>query len=60
MHAKFIVGDRSRGYFGTANLTSLVLGEHLEMGVALAPAQAVSLLSLLESLEQADLFTADL
>ena len=60
MHAKFIVGDRSHGYFGTANLTSLGLGEHLEMGVALAPAQAVSLLTLLESLEQAGLFTADL
>lgn len=60
MHAKFVVGDRSHGYFGTANLTSLGLGEHLEMGVALAPAQAVSLLSLLESLEQAGLFTADL
>jgi hypothetical protein len=60
MHAKFIVGDRSRGYFGTANLTSLGLSEHLEVGVALAPTQAASLLSLLDSLEQAGLFTADL
>lgn len=59
MHAKFIVSDRSYGYFGTANLTSLGLSEHLEMGVALAPAQAVSLLALLESLERADLFTTD-
>jgi phosphatidylserine/phosphatidylglycerophosphate/cardiolipin synthase-like enzyme len=59
MHAKFIVGDRSHGYFGTANLTSLGLAEHLEMGVALAPTQALSLLTLLESLEQADLFTPD-
>jgi phosphatidylserine/phosphatidylglycerophosphate/cardiolipin synthase-like enzyme len=59
MHAKFIVSDRSHGYFGTANLTSLGLGEHLEMGVALAPMQAASLLTLLESLEQAGLFTPD-
>ena len=59
MHAKFIVGDRSYGYFGTANLTSLGLGEHLEMGVALAPTQAASLLTLLDSLEQAGLFTPD-
>ena len=57
MHAKFVVGDGSHGYFGTANLTSLGLGEHLEMGIALAPTQALSLLMLLESLEQADLFT---
>jgi hypothetical protein len=59
MHAKFVVGDRSNGYFGTANLTSLGLAEHLEVGVALASAQAVSLLTLLDSLEQAGLFTAD-
>lgn len=59
MHAKFIVGDRRHGYFGTANLTSLGLSKHLEMGVALAPAQAVSLLSLLQSLEDAGLFTVE-
>ena len=57
MHAKFIVGDRSNGYLGTANLTSLGLSEHLEVGVALAPAQAASLLTLLESLVKAGLFT---
>lgn len=59
MHAKFIVADGSTGYFGTANLTSLGLSEHLEMGVALAPTQAASLLSLLEQLEGAGLFDAD-
>lgn len=57
MHAKFIVADRCRGYFGTANLTSLGLGEHLEMGVALATSQAMSLLDLLDALERAGLFT---
>lgn len=56
MHAKFIVADGVTGYFGTANLTSLGLSEHLELGVALAPAQAASLLDLLTQLEQAGLF----
>jgi len=59
MHAKFIVADGVTGYFGTANLTSLGLSEHLEMGVALAPTQAASLLDLLSQLEQASLFDAD-
>jgi phosphatidylserine/phosphatidylglycerophosphate/cardiolipin synthase-like enzyme len=59
MHAKFAVGDRSNGYFGTANLTSLGLAEHLEVGVALVSKQAVSLLTLLDSLEHAGLFTAE-
>lgn len=58
MHAKFIVADGCRGYFGTANLTSLGLGAHLEMGVALTEPQAASLLSLLDGLEGAQLFTA--
>jgi phosphatidylserine/phosphatidylglycerophosphate/cardiolipin synthase-like enzyme len=56
MHAKFAVADRGRGYFGSANLTSLGLGHHLEMGVALQPAQSQSLLTLLDALEQASLF----
>ena len=56
MHAKFVVADRGRGYFGSANLTSLGLGEHLEMGVALEPAQSEALLSLLEALEVGGLF----
>lgn len=56
MHAKFIVADGITGYFGTANLTSLGLREHLELGVGLAPEQAASLLDLLQQLEQAGLF----
>lgn len=56
MHAKFVVADGLSGYFGTANLTSLGLSEHLELGVALAPAQAASLLDLLDQLERAGLF----
>lgn len=59
MHAKFIVADGVTGYFGTANLTSLGLSEHLELGVALAPIQAASLLDLLTQLEQAGLFGPD-
>lgn len=59
MHAKFIVADGITGYFSTANLTSLGLSEHLEMGVALAPAQAASLLDLLQQLEQAGLFDTE-
>lgn len=59
MHAKFIVADGMTGYLGTANLTSVGLGEHLEVGVALAPVQAASLLNLLTRLEQAGLFEAD-
>lgn len=57
MHAKFIVADGTTGYFGSANLTSLGLGLHLEMGVLLAQPQAKSLLSLLTALEAAKLFT---
>jgi len=56
MHAKFIVADRGGGYFGSANLTSLGLAEHLEVGVALTEAQARSLLALLQALEDATLF----
>lgn len=59
MHAKFVVADDVTGYFGTANLTSLGLSEHLEMGVALAPSQAASLLDLLTQLEQVGLFGPD-
>lgn len=57
MHAKFIVSDATTGYFGSANLTSLGLGLHLEMGVALAQPQAQSLLDLLTALEAAKMFT---
>jgi phosphatidylserine/phosphatidylglycerophosphate/cardiolipin synthase-like enzyme len=57
MHAKFVVADGARGYFGSANLTSLGLGEHLEMGVALEPAQSSALLNLLDALETSGLFS---
>jgi phosphatidylserine/phosphatidylglycerophosphate/cardiolipin synthase-like enzyme len=57
MHAKFVVADRSRGYFGSANLTSLGLGEHLETGVALEPQQSEALLGLLSALESSGMFT---
>jgi PLD-like domain len=57
MHAKFVIADGAGGYFGSANLTSLGLGEHLEVGVALTEAQAQSLLSLLNALEGAQLFS---
>ncbi|UOY00282.1 phospholipase D-like domain-containing protein [Blastococcus sp. PRF04-17] len=59
MHAKFVVADGSTGYFGSANLTSLGLAEHLEVGVALTAAQAQSLLSLLVALEEERLFSAE-
>lgn len=58
MHAKFVVADTRRGYFGSANLTSLGMGEHLEMGVALRPEQCEALLALLSALEASRLFTA--
>ena len=60
MHAKFVVADRARGYFGSANLTSLGLGEHLEMGVALEPAQRSALLTLLDALETSGLFSENM
>jgi len=56
MHAKFVVSDRTGGYFGTANLTSLGLGEHLELGVPLADTQARALVDLLDALAAASFF----
>ena len=57
MHAKFVVSDGERGYFGSANLTSLRLGEHFEVGVGLTPDQARQLLELVNSLRESGLFT---
>lgn len=57
MHAKFVVSDRTGGYFGTANLTSLGLGEHLELGVRLAGTQAHALVDLLDALDAASFFS---
>ena len=56
MHAKFIVADRRCGYFGSANLTSLGLAQHVEVGVGLERSQAEELLAFLESLVDAGLF----
>jgi phosphatidylserine/phosphatidylglycerophosphate/cardiolipin synthase-like enzyme len=58
MHAKFVIGDGARGYFGSANLTSLGLGEHLEIGVPLSSTQAHQLISLLDALHAAGFFTS--
>jgi hypothetical protein len=57
MHAKFCVADGREGYLGTANLTSLGLGRHIEIGVKLSSPQCVDLLHLLQGLVQAGLFT---
>jgi phosphatidylserine/phosphatidylglycerophosphate/cardiolipin synthase-like enzyme len=59
MHAKFIIADRSSGYLGSANLTSQGMGEHLEVGVRLEPSQASQLVSLLDALQAAGMFTQD-
>jgi phosphatidylserine/phosphatidylglycerophosphate/cardiolipin synthase-like enzyme len=59
MHAKFVVADAGRGYLGSANLTSLGMAEHLEVGVALRPEQSKALLQLLEALEASGLFTSE-
>ena len=57
MHAKFVVSDDTRGYFGSANLTSLGLGEHFEVGVGLTTQQAQQLMALLDQLRESGLFT---
>lgn len=59
MHAKFCVADGATGYFGTANLTSYGLSEHIEVGVKLTARQSQDLLRLLNSLVAARLFEAD-
>ncbi len=58
MHAKFLVGDRRYGYLGSANLTSQGMGSHFELGVQLLPSQASQLVSLLDALDAANMFTA--
>lgn len=60
MHAKFVIADLGRGYFGSANLTSLGLEEHLEVGVALKPAQSKAMLELLNALEASALFSNEI
>lgn len=58
MHAKFVVADRSRGYLGTANLTSLGFSHHIEVGVELTPDQASELVEFIETLGTSGLFAA--
>lgn len=58
MHAKFCIGDGKHGYFGSANLTSLGLTQHIEVGVRLSPDQCSDMLRLLDALITAGLFTS--
>ena len=59
MHAKFCVSDDSYGYLGSANLTSYGLGQHVELGVKLAPSQAHELAAFLQALRSANMFRRD-
>jgi hypothetical protein len=56
MHAKFVIADTSAGYLGTANLTSLGMEMHLEVGVPLSLAQCRSLEDVLAALMELGLF----
>lgn len=56
MHAKFIVADRARGYLGSANLTSLGMSAHVEMGTELTAKQSTQLIDFLELLDAHDRF----
>jgi hypothetical protein len=58
MHAKFCVADEAVGYFGSANLTSRGLGQHVEIGVKLSAPQCAELLRLLRGLTEAGMFRA--
>lgn len=74
MHAKFVIANATpigstplgaavatsstRGYLGTANLTSYGLGLHIEAGVELLAGQCVKLLAFLGRLEVAGLFSS--
>lgn len=59
MHAKFCISDGTQGYFGSANLTSLGLAHHVEVGVRLSPTQCSDMLRLLDALVKAGLFATD-
>ncbi|MEU1596626.1 hypothetical protein ABZ468_28175 [Streptomyces sp. NPDC005708] len=56
MHAKFVVADRATGYFGSANLSSLGLQEHFEIGMELGSTQASSLVDLCTRLREEGFF----
>lgn len=51
MHAKFVVADVHRGYLGTANLTSLGMTAHVEIGTELTPRQCSQLIDFIVMLE---------
>jgi hypothetical protein len=57
MHAKFVIADGTRGYLGTANLTSWGLGAHVEAGLELMPGQCRRFLRFLDTLRGAGLFS---
>jgi hypothetical protein len=56
MDAKFVIADAYAGYLGTANLTSLGLEAHLEVGVPLSVAQCRRLEDVLAALRKLELF----
>ncbi len=56
MHAKFCIADGTHGYFGSANLTSLGLTHHVEVGVKLSQTQCSEMLRLLNALVESGLF----
>jgi len=56
MHAKFVVADAKRGYLGTANLTSLGMSAHVEIGTELTAKQCGQLLEFLQLLQAHDRF----
>ncbi len=57
LHAKFVIGNRARGYLGTANLTSWGLqGGHVEAGVELTPGQCERFVVFLEQLHTSGMF----
>jgi phosphatidylserine/phosphatidylglycerophosphate/cardiolipin synthase-like enzyme len=56
MHAKFVVADQRRGYLGTANLTSLGMSAHVEIGTELTQRQSTQLVTFLELLDAQDRF----
>lgn len=56
MHAKFVIADENRGYLGTANLTSLGMHAHVEIGTELTERQCRQLLDFLSLLDASDRF----
>jgi phosphatidylserine/phosphatidylglycerophosphate/cardiolipin synthase-like enzyme len=51
-HAKALVVDRTRGYVGSANLTSAGLARNIEIGVELAGPDVADLAQILSALER--------